>query len=57
MRGNRRRDPRRRALRPGERPGMDPMILVLSAAMIALYAIVIWLWITPDATVAEWLSR
>jgi hypothetical protein len=41
----------------GEKPGVDPMVLVLSAAMLVLYATIIWLWLTPDATVAEWLSR
>ena len=57
MWGNRRRDPRRRTLRRGRKPGADPMILVLGAAMLVLYGVILWLWITPDETVAGWLTR
>jgi hypothetical protein len=41
----------------GEKPGVDPMVLVLGAAMIALYGAIIWLWLTPDISVAEWFAR
>lgn len=38
------------------KPGLDPMNLALLAALVALYGAIIWLWITPDDTVARWLG-
>jgi hypothetical protein len=57
MRGNRRRDPRRRPLRPDEKPGVDPGVLWLGVAMMLLYGAILWLWLTPDATVANVVGR
>ena len=54
MRGHRLRDPRRR---PAEKPGLDPGILVLGLAMLLMYVVMLWLWVTPDATVASVVGR
>ena len=54
MRGHRLRDPRRR---PAEKPGLDPGILVLGLAMLLMYVVMLWLWVTPDTTVANVVGR